>query len=99
MRASFIGESANEMNFFRTLRADMAKIADFFVKTQQRYGDLLGHLETHFKAFEVRRSIEFGYEASGACSKRAMRTKGQRRRSWARALRSSRRCSCSRTLR
>ncbi|OQR91646.1 hypothetical protein ACHHYP_04515 [Achlya hypogyna] len=44
-----IRESANEMNFFRTLRADMAKIADFFVKTQKRYGDLLQHLEEHWK--------------------------------------------------
>ncbi|EQC28029.1 hypothetical protein SDRG_14125 [Saprolegnia diclina VS20] len=65
-----IRESANEMNFFRTLRADMAKIADFFVKTQQRYGDLLGHLETHFKAFEQARDAtnhDTKTQIMGAC--------------------------------
>ncbi|OQR96866.1 hypothetical protein THRCLA_07144 [Thraustotheca clavata] len=48
-----IRESANEMNFFRTLRADMANITEFFVKTQVRYGKLLKHLETHFKTLEA----------------------------------------------
>ncbi|KDO24229.1 hypothetical protein SPRG_09865 [Saprolegnia parasitica CBS 223.65] len=64
-----IRESVNEMNFFRTLRADMAKIADFFVKTQQRYGDLLGHLETHFKAFEQARDAnqDTKTQIMGAC--------------------------------
>lgn len=48
-----IGTSPDEMNFFRTLRSEIKKIGDFFVKEQAAYISIVGSLEAQFSNLQV----------------------------------------------
>ncbi|KAF0686789.1 Aste57867_21452 [Aphanomyces stellatus] len=53
---SHLGQSPDELNFFRTLRAEMAKIAELFVKEQARYSTCVTDAEAQFDQLKVRSS-------------------------------------------
>ncbi len=48
---ALLGESVDEVSFFRTLRADIGKISDFFVKEQLKYSEMVKQIEAQFECF------------------------------------------------
>lgn len=50
---AFAGESQDEMNFFRTLRMEIKKIADFFVQEQATHTSQVVTIEQQFMDLKV----------------------------------------------
>ncbi|RHZ24792.1 hypothetical protein DYB37_009303 [Aphanomyces astaci] len=48
-----IRQSPDELNFFRTVRAEMAKITQLFVKEQSRYGVSVAEIDAEFKLVQA----------------------------------------------
>ncbi|CAK4616601.1 hypothetical protein LEN26_002022 [Aphanomyces euteiches] len=48
-----IRNSPDEFNFFRTVRAEMAKITELFIKEQARYTDVVAEVEAQFEALKT----------------------------------------------
>ncbi|KAF0705621.1 hypothetical protein DYB26_016155 [Aphanomyces astaci] len=48
-----IRQSPDELNFFRTVRAEMAKITQLFMKEQSRYGVSVAEIDAEFKLVQA----------------------------------------------
>jgi serine/threonine-protein kinase RIO1 len=49
------GQSQDEMNFFRTLRMEIKKIADFFIKEQAKHTSQVAAIDASFQQLKVQR--------------------------------------------
>nr|CCA17657.1 conserved hypothetical protein [Albugo laibachii Nc14] len=62
-----IRQSPDEMNFFRTLRVEIKKIATFFVKEQAKFTGQIGALEAQFQQLKTSPSASIQMELMKSC--------------------------------